>query len=168
MSKASKHIDDLVAYFGFAGGVVRGGSLADLEVLMEELKEDSAVAVGRQLQRNLDKVKHGRLLVAEGRVGHILGAALGYEQDDCWWVCDVVSSKRVRGTGTALMQEFARRALEAGKELRLEALRDSGSLSFFDMLGARTTDHYNKRALGWNKAGLATLAGTKQVEAMGL
>jgi hypothetical protein len=90
---------------------------------------------------------------------------LGYEQDDCYWVNDVVTNGAARGAGTALMREFAQRAQVANKELRLQALRDTGTLGFFDMLGARTVDHYNKRALGFKKAALATLAGPTTIEA---
>ena len=164
MSKAGRHIEDLVSYFSYAGGRVRGGSLDDVEVLLEKMEGDRAV-VAKQLHRNLSKVKNGLLLVADNYSGHVLGAGLGYAQDDCFWVCDLVSSGRVRGTGTAIMREFASRAQELGLELRLEAYRDSGSLSYFDMLGGRTVDNHNKRALGWKALGLATLAGEKEVEA---
>jgi hypothetical protein len=164
VSKAGRHIEDLVSYFGYAGGRVHGGSLDDVGFLVTKLEGDAEV-VARQLQRNLNKVKDGLLLVADNYSGSVLGAGLGYAQDDCFWVCDLVSSGKVRGTGTALMREFARRAQELGLELRLEAYRDSGSLSYFDMLGGRTVDHHNKRALGWKASALNTLAGEKAVEA---
>jgi hypothetical protein len=168
MSKASVHIDELVSYFRFAGGEVRGGSLADIEVLLDGLDSERA-AVGKQLLHHLqmENTDRGLLLVAVRR-DQVLGAALGYLQDDCYWVNEMVSNGKVRGTGTALMREFAQRAQLAGKELRLQAYREGGSLGFYDALGARTVDHYNKRVLGWKKAALEHLAGQKEIDAITL
>lgn len=167
MSKAKERIEELVDYFQSAGGVVRGGSLADVEDCLKELGLERQ-EVGKQIWRDLQKeMTHGLLLVAE-RNEKVVGMGLGYEQDDCYWVNDVVTSGKARGAGVTLMREFAKRAQEAGKELRLQALQSGGSLGFYDMLGARTVDHYNKRALGWKKAGLSVLAGEKVVEAPAL
>ena len=181
MSKASERIDGLVNYFRSSGGVVRGGSLADVEEFANEdlnrrlihapwsaapgqaFSNDNTGMIAKQIGGDLQKVTNGLFLVAEVR-GRVVGMGLGYEQDDCYWINEVVSNGETRGTGTALMREFARHAQSAGKELRLQALRDTGALGFFDMLGARTVDHYNKRALGWKKTSLASLAGQPEIE----
>ena len=165
MSKTSQHIDELASYFRFAGGEVRGGSLADIEVLLKGLESERA-AVGQQLLKHLEAktTEQGLLLVAVRRE-RVLGAGLGYVQDDCYWVNEMVTDGKVRGTGTALMRSFAQRARIAGKELRLQAYREGESLGFYDMLGARTVDHYNKRVLGWKKAALGALAGDVEIEA---
>ena len=165
MNKTARHIEELAGYFRGVGGEVRVGTREEVMALLGKLEAERK-PVAEQMLRNLERVPEPILLVAATGIGGVArvptGAALAYFDEGCIWVADIVTESRGRGTGTALMRELARRAQDEGRELRCEAR--AMSLGFFDTLGARVFDRYNRRVLVWKESALEDLAGAKEKE----